>query len=583
MSTSYQRSIQEDFDDDGADAMEYEPSEKSLDQKSLLEEIPEPFQYENTNETLEASQGLPGTSYFGHPHTVPGSQYYNHTQDGSRDMSSFLNLSDSVSHKENRATNESRTEVTKREQELQGQIVELKRNLGFTKQELMYAKQKNEKLNNELNGLRSSTPTSDNSNLKAIISENQILKEKLSEAENEISQMKEYIEEELKDPNHSQFFDLMQRQKDENEKLQDEKNQLLDFVEQSIQEHESLVEKLENLKKENFDLKDEINSLKNTHNRSKSDQDKYDENRHNFDTFGGEDEDHVSRIQLQKAQETIEKLREDLQKTTDQRNIENRSKDTDIKNLRQKLEIAEKANDDLEACIKEMEEHYKQEIENVQKALDIAKANLRNNSDGKQEYEAKVDELRVENGELSNKYKKIKDNYNTLEVTCNETQAELEELREKYDALSKDTSVKDKVHDLKIQCQQFEKENETLTTLNSQQAKTIDQKSNKIADLTEQIRTAESQIEKFSRENTRLMRELDIAKNVTEQEQYQSLLEDYHHMQSKLTTKEKEFNEIKHDFSKKLNEFQHLSQDFHDLKRAYQDLEYSHQNLETQK
>lgn len=35
MSLSFQRSIQEDFDDDGADAMEYEPSEKSLDQKSL--------------------------------------------------------------------------------------------------------------------------------------------------------------------------------------------------------------------------------------------------------------------------------------------------------------------------------------------------------------------------------------------------------------------------------------------------------------------------------------------------------------------------------------------------------------------
>jgi hypothetical protein len=62
MSTNYQRTIQEDFDDDGADAMEYEPSEKSLDQKSLLDDIPEPYQLENTNETLDPThETLPQT------------------------------------------------------------------------------------------------------------------------------------------------------------------------------------------------------------------------------------------------------------------------------------------------------------------------------------------------------------------------------------------------------------------------------------------------------------------------------------------------------------------------------------------
>jgi len=255
MSTNYQRTIQEDFDDDddGADAMEYEPSEKSLDQKSILDDIPEPYHFENTKETMDGSQPAhPGTSHFGAPSHLPsGGQYYNN--DMSQNMSSFLNLSDSVSQKENTSRgvpdksieSGANNDVNFKNdpdsvQELKQQIVEIKRTLSYKDQDLMYTKQKNEKLTNELNSLKASgIPSGEiNQQFEQLIQENQFLNEKNEEAENEINKMKEYINEVLRDPDQSELMDLLQKERDDNEKTLNEKNQLLDFIEVSIAEQE---------------------------------------------------------------------------------------------------------------------------------------------------------------------------------------------------------------------------------------------------------------------------------------------------------------------------------------------------------
>lgn len=189
MSTSYQRSIQDDFEDDGAEAMEYEPSEKSLDQKSLLDEIPEPCHYENTNETYDPAQpGFPQTAEFGaEKNAQPG--FYNIVDPSQNMSSSFMNLSDSASQKgevtkdynegslETAANLDSQRKNFDNVQDLKQQIVELKRQISLKDQDLMYSKQKIEKITNELNGHRSSTGTASNPNLEDVRQENIFLKE----------------------------------------------------------------------------------------------------------------------------------------------------------------------------------------------------------------------------------------------------------------------------------------------------------------------------------------------------------------------------------------------------------------------
>ena len=243
MSNTYQRNIEEDFDDDGADAMEYEPSERSMDQKSLYEDIPEPYQYENTNETLEGSKSMfPMTSSFGNnPNTIPsGIQYYGHHTDMSQNISSsFLNLSDSVSQKdttsrvyyeqksiETAANNESLNKIDNKDdiQELKQQLVELKRTLSIKEQDLMYTKQRNEKLNNQLTTYKTTdTPQSFNSEfntkLNVLSEENMILKNKNQDYETEINNMRQYMDEVWEGKGNDHLATLLKAERQEKQKL----------------------------------------------------------------------------------------------------------------------------------------------------------------------------------------------------------------------------------------------------------------------------------------------------------------------------------------------------------------------------
>ena len=529
MSSIYHQSIQEDFDDDGADAMEYEPSEKSIDQKSLLDEIPEPYQYDITNETLDPSHpALPITSHFGYPNTVPpGGHYYNQSHDGSQNISSsFLNLSDSISQKEggskfahersieSAANNESHIKISHdNSQELKQQIVELKRILSIKEQDLMYTKQRNEKLTNQLNGFKGQGDMGGSSlQARQLAQENQLLRDKFEEATNEISRMKEYIDEVLKDADQAQLVLELQAEKEENSKLKDEKNQLLNYVEETIIDQERTADLIKSLKEENDKLKEELADTLRSQNGSKADMDRHEyENRHNFDTFGGEGDESILKLQLKNANEEIKKLRDDIEKLKETRTIESKSKETDIKNLKQKLEIAEKGKENSDKCIEEMESHYKNEIESTKLAYEETLEKLKQSGNTINELRSKIETKQNELELLNTKHNKLKDNYNALDETWRETQSELDELKEKFNKEIDDGSFKQKYNDVRAQNQQMEKEISTLITLKTQQENIIESKSGKISDLTEQIHSFNSKIlelqnnvDKLSRENSTL-------------------------------------------------------------------------------
>jgi chromosome segregation ATPase len=609
MSTNYQRTIQEDFDDDGADAMEYEPSEKSLDQKSLLDDIPEPYQLENTNETLDPThETLPQTWYFGGSQLKASSApYYSNNENSQNISSSFLNLSDSVSQKENtyRAAQEKSIENAANaeghqkqghdaSQELKQQIVELKRTLSLKDQDLMYTKKRNEKLANELNALKASMGPHDkpNPHFEQIMQENQFLKEKAEEFENELATMKEYYEEVYKDTDQAQLIELLRQEKEANEgllmereKLNDEKNQLLDYVDESLKEQEKVGKHIEFLEKENAQLKEGMKDLRISRNSSKADYD-----RQNFDTFGGDTDEGVFKLQLIKADETIQKLEEQLNKLTEERNIEKKSRETDLTNFKQKLEISERTLDDKDKCIKEMEEHYSNEIKRLKKTIDGYKTELVDLKGSDEDYQNHLNALKEEKLEFENRYKKMKDNYNALETTLSETQNELDEMKEKYEKASKNTQLKSEIHELKLRVSQYEKENENLCSLNKQQSDTIQNKTNKIASLTSEMqdlnsrqRELENEFDKINRENATLSRQIEASKNMSQNEEYLALDQECRELKQELNKKDELYNEMKFDFNKKLNEFQQLSQDYNQWKHAYQDLEYSFKTLEAQK
>jgi len=149
--------------------------------------------------------------------------------------------------------------------------------------------------------------------------------------------------------------------------LIEEKNQLLEYVESSLVEQEKASAYMENLKIENDKMKEKI--AKNNE-KQPSDDEKLGNGRENFDTFGGESDDAISKYKLQKAEEKINKLQKELINITETRNIENKSKDTDIANLTQKLELAEnrEGNDRL---IQEMKTNFHKEIDDISKSLSL--------------------------------------------------------------------------------------------------------------------------------------------------------------------------------------------------------------------
>jgi len=348
--------------------------------------------------------------------------------------SSFLNLSDSVSQKGegNKIYNEGSLETaanmdsqTKHDfgniQDLKQQIVELKRQLSLKDQDLMYTKQRNEKLNNEVKNLQSSIPSNSknepNSNFSQIIEENGFLKEKIQEAESELIRMQEYIDEVLKDTEMEQMLELLRKEKESNEKLQKEKTELLEYVEGSLAEQEKITEFIESLQKDNTNLKEELDRVRSKQTSSKTESEKYDGDRQHFDTFGRDSEDLVPKAELLKAEEEIDKLREQVEQLNKTGNIKNKSRDTNIENLTQKLEISQRDKEEADKCIQEMESHFKNEIDIINKSFDLCKENLRKVTDERNEYQKQSMKLVKENEEINLKHKKINDNYNTLENT----------------------------------------------------------------------------------------------------------------------------------------------------------------------
>ncbi|CAI2373633.1 unnamed protein product [Moneuplotes crassus] len=597
MSASYQRNIQDDFDDDGAEAMEYEPSEKSLDQKSLLDEIPEPCQYENTNETYDPSQnGFPQTSHFG-PDKMSHGGYYSNGDNSQNISSSFLNLSDSDANKADisKNMNEGSLETAANMdtqskhnfdniQELKQQVVELKRQISLKDQDLMYCKQRNEKLTNEVNSYKSGSSAIPNQNLEHIRQENQFLREKCVDSEAKIAQMEEYIKEVIEDTEEGQLMQLLKKEKEINERLQEEKNQLLEYVESSLEEQENVTKYIESLKEENAKLKQEGNSKLRSSSNADSDYIQH------FDTFGGEGDDTLVKQKLQEAQETIEKLQEQMSQLEQTRQIENKSKNTDIENLTEKLRIAESDKETGSRAISDFESHFKSEIEDLKSSLKKSQDELLKTTNDRDQAQVQLKTLEREYEEIVTKLQKMKDNYTAMENTCNETQTELEELREKYDQEVAKTANHEEMNEYKINLEQAENERDALKNLNKQQTETIQSKTKKVEDLTEQIqelnaqiRELENEVDKLSREKTTLNMQLEQSKNVTESPDYVELLEKFTELREEMENKDVKYKEMKHDFSKKLNEFQQMSHDYNECKHALQDLKYGYNNLEAQK
>lgn len=458
-------------------------------------------------------------------------------------------------------------------QELKQQIVELKRTLSLKDQDLMYTKQRNEKLANELNALKASMGPSDrpNPHFERILQENQLLKEREQEYENELATMKEYYEEVYKDTDQAQLIELLRQEKEANEKLLNqrdkligEKDQLLDYVEGSLKEQEQVGKRIELLEKENAQLKEGMRDLRISRSSSKAEYD-----RHNFDTFGGDTDEGMSKLQAQNTEETIKNLQDQLSKLIEERNIEKKSKETDLKNLKQKLEISERALEDKERCIKEMEEHYNNEIKKLKKTIDGYKTDLVELKGTDEDYKSNFNALQEQKLEFENKYKKMKDNFDALETTLSETQNELDEMKEKYEKACKNPQLKSEIHELKLQLEQYQKENENLCSLNKQQSDTIQNKNNKIASLTSEMqdlnskqRELENEFDKINRENATISRQLEASKNMTQNEEYLALDQQCRELRQELNKKDEIYNEMKFDFNKKLNEFQQLSQDY---------------------
>ena len=109
-------------------------------------------------------------------------------------------------------------------------------------------------------------------------------------------------------------------------------------------------------------------------------------------------------------------MEEELRKLKETRNIESRSKDTDINNLKQKLALAEKAKEEVEKY-SGIESHYRQEMQNLKETLDMCKKDLSETINDRDNYIRKIDELSDELEETKTKLKKLKDNYNALEST----------------------------------------------------------------------------------------------------------------------------------------------------------------------
>jgi len=97
------------------------------------------------------------------------------------------------------------------------------------------------------------------------------------------------------------------------------------------------------------------------------------------------------------------------------------------------------------------------------------------------------------------------------------------------------------------------------------------------------LRELENELDKTNRENMTLTLQIEDSKNVTETQDYITLLNEFKNLQEEYENKDSQFQEMKYEFSKKLNEFQQISQDFNDCKHALQDLEYGYNNLEAQK
>ena len=364
-------------------------------------------------------------------------------------------------------------------------------------------------------------------------------------------------------------------------------NELLDFVEKTIQEQESTTRYMESLKQENLQLVKEIEESKNKLNSPyDSYQGDHDNMKHNnFDTFGGDSEDSVLRMKLKKAEEQVKMINEELQNLKNTSSIENKSKDQDIKNLTEKLQLSKKALDDSERCIQELESKFQVEIDEMRKSFEHSKQTAQDFNKIKDEYEKKLAQVIDEKENISQKYDQLRDNYNTLDATFSETQTELDQLKEKYNQ-----TIANEVEKAKCAATNFEKENKNLTSLNKQQAETIEEKTDKIRELREQTQSmnselleAKNELDNALREINILNQKLEVSKSSVDRDQYNALEQDYQVLQQNYDQKINSFNEMKEDFGQKLNDFQLLSQDFNQCKRDLQDLEYKFKSLEAQK
>jgi predicted nuclease with TOPRIM domain len=107
----------------------------------------------------------------------------------------------------------------------------------------------------------------------------------------------------LKTQSSARSWNCSNKEKDINEKLSDEKNQLLEFVEFNLADQEKANDHIASLESKNSQLRDQISNIRHSRNSSKNDSETYDD-RHNFDTFGGEgSDDAVTKYQMKNEEE----------------------------------------------------------------------------------------------------------------------------------------------------------------------------------------------------------------------------------------------------------------------------------------
>lgn len=209
---------------------------------------------------------------------------------------------------------------------------------------------------------------------------------------------------------------------------------MLEYVEETLQEQEKTANYIEILQKENEKLKEDLNYYQHKHNSPMTSEDGNTETKHdNFDTFGGDSEDAVTKIKLKKSEEQVKMLKEEILSIKNIHSIEFKSKEQNVKNLTEKLKIAERSLEESEKCIQEMESHFKTEIDNMRKSFEHSKSNMQDALKVKDEYESKLKSCIQEKDSINTKYEQLRENYDTLDANCRETQSELDEFKSKYE------------------------------------------------------------------------------------------------------------------------------------------------------